>query len=547
MRARLVLLGIAACALALAAAADPTLSPAELWRQRIAEAREWKLWIATAATALVALGWALQLVGRERALRRLRDALLVALALCTLFAWWHPYRGSLRAWLHVGDSYHYYMGAKYFPELGYTRLYECTVVADAEAGLTAALARSQIRNLATNRLESAELSLRNPGRCKRHFSPERWQAFERDLRFFRSKLTIPLWFKLRVDHGYNPPPTWTVLGSLLARTAPTPDRAQFLWLTALDPLLIAAMFATLAWGFGWRTMCVALIYWGANQPANWEWVGGSIVRFDWLAASAAAICCLRRGRPVAAGLLVAWAAGIRIFPVAIAGGVGLAALLRMLRERSRRPSPDALRFGTAFAAGLALLVGLSSLVVGPRSWWDFVANSRLHVATDSVNRSGLRPLLAYRYEHRLAATLEPEAKDPYARWRELRARDGEARRPLFFAIALLHLALLVLALRHQPYWVAGVLGIGAVPVLLELGSYYFGFLLLFACLGSRWKEIDVALLALAAFSWWVGTWGGPDRDVVVARTSLAIVTFVMGVTARVALARGEPERGAGAA
>jgi len=245
---------------------------------------------------------------------------------------------------------------------------------------------------------------------------------------------------------------------------------------------------------------------------------------------------------VAAGLLVAWAAGIRIFPAAIAAGVGLAAGLRMLRERSLRPPPSALRFGAAFAAGLALLVGLSSLVVGPRSWQDFVANSRLHVATDSVNRSGLRPLLAYRHEHRLAATLEPEAKDPYARWRELRARDGEARRPLFAAIALAHLVLLGFALRRQPDWVAGVLGLGAVPVLLELGSYYFGFLLLFACLGSRWNEIDVALLALAAFSWWVGTWGGPDRDVVVARTSLAMLVFAMGVTARVALARAEPPR-----
>lgn len=526
-----VLLVVASCALALAAAAQSAAGPAALWTRRIAEARDYKLWIAVATTLLLAADWLLRRLGRDALLRRPRGVLLVALALTTLFAWWHPYRGSLRAWLHVGDTFHYYMGAKYFQELGYTRLYRCAVIADAEAGLAPQLARSQIRNLETNGIESARRALEDPASCKRHFSPERWRAFSRDLGFFRARLTLPLWFKLRTDHGYNPPPVWTLVGSPLANTGP-PGRTQFFVLTALDPLLLAVLFAAVAWAFGWRTACIAFIYWGTNQIAGWEWVGGSILRFDWLAASVAGVCCLRRGRPVAAGLLVAWATGVRIFPVAIAAGVVLAALLRMLQQRSATPTRAEVRFAAAFGAGLAVLVAASALVVGPESWLEFGQNSRTHLETESVNRTGLRPLLAYRHETRVMMTIDERAADPYHRWRELRAATYASRRPLFVLLVTVYLALLVLALRQQPDWVAGVLGIGAVPVLLELGSYYFGVLLAFACLARRREDVGVALMLLSCVSWWVGRWDGPDRDVISARMSLAILLFVAFATLR---------------
>jgi hypothetical protein len=148
---------------------------------------------------------------------------------------------------------------------------------------------------------------------------------------------------------------------------------------------------------------------------------------------------------------------------------------------------------------------------------------------------GLRPLLAYRHDARLETTLDATAKDPYAHWRAERAATGEARWPLRVAIVIGYLALLVLALRGQPDWVAGVLGIGAVSVFSELGSYYFGMLVVFACLAGRRRELGAALVLLAAASWWVGAWGGRDRDVVVALTSLATLTFVAFATLRMAM------------
>jgi hypothetical protein len=538
----LVLLAIAPCAIALAAGADPAPSPETLWRRRIVEARELKLWIASAATGLLAIGWILRISGRGAWLERTRAALLVGLCLATLFAWWHPYRGSLRAWLHVGDTFHYYMGAKYFDELGYTRLYHCAAVADAESGLRPLVARSQMRDLETNQIQSARKALRDSDGCKRHFTPERWRSFGEDLDFFRRKLPATHWIKLRSDHGYNPPPTWTLAGGLLTRTGP-PGRRQLFALTAIDPLLLLGMFAALVWAFGWQVSCIALIYWGTNQPANWEWGGGSILRFDWLAASVIGLCCLKRGRPATAGALLAWAAAVRIFPIAIAGGVGLGALLHMGRQRRFTLTRDQRRFALAFGSALAVIFALSSLWAGPHSWVEFARNSRLHLASDTVNRMGLRPLLAHRHETRLERTLDEVAADPYARWRAERAATSEARRPLRVAIAIGYLAVLLLALRRQPDWVAGVLAIGAIPVFLELGSYYFGVMTAFACLARRYEEVAVALALLAAATWWVGSWGGSDRDQVVTLMSLATLLFVGAVTLRVAIRPG-PRAGA---
>jgi hypothetical protein len=522
-----------ACVACASAQADP-LDPTEVWRERQAEWEAARFWIALLATILLGAGAALRATGREQVLGRSRNAALLILVLATVTAWWHPYRGSLRTWLHTGDSFHYYVGAKYFDELGYGRLYDCVLLADADAGQPG-LRETYIRNLSTNRIESAARVLDRPALCKRHFSPARWQEFSEDVAWFRRRSDRYSWRRMRSDHGYNPPPTWTMVGAPLANALPV-GRTSFFILTALDPLLLGALFASLAWGFGWQIACVALLFWGTNQPAAWEWYGGSILRMDWLAASGAGLACVRRGKPVAAGALLAWATCVRIFPIAIVGGIALGALWRMLRERTR-PSEFQSVFGFAFAGCVAILVGASSLAVGSGSWVAFVENSSLHLETETVNRMGLHPMLGYRQASSLAENLESTAQDPYARWREQRALANRARRPLYLALAAAFCLGIGFAIRGQPSWVAGVLGVGLIPVLLELGSYYYGVLLLFAALQLRHPGAGAALMALAAATWCLGEWGDqPDR--LVARMGGAILVFVALATGLVVATRG---------
>ena len=84
--------------------------------------------------------------------------------------------------VHYWDTLHYYLGAKYFRELSYERLYECIAVADAnEPRLAGAWGRGKITNLRTNVLESTAEILAHPSAALSTSPPERWRRFTADV------------------------------------------------------------------------------------------------------------------------------------------------------------------------------------------------------------------------------------------------------------------------------------------------------------------------------------------------------------------------------
>ncbi len=54
--------------------------------------------------------------------------------------------------MHYHEFFHYYLGSKYFAELGYTGLYDCVVVAELNAGRGDEVSGRWIRDLTTNEL-----------------------------------------------------------------------------------------------------------------------------------------------------------------------------------------------------------------------------------------------------------------------------------------------------------------------------------------------------------------------------------------------------------
>ena len=88
--------------------------------------------IAVAATLLLAASWLMQRTGRGAVGRRPRNWLLAALGLFGALCWWNLGQFHFPGFPHVSEITHYYLGAKYFPELDYTRLYACVAVADQE-------------------------------------------------------------------------------------------------------------------------------------------------------------------------------------------------------------------------------------------------------------------------------------------------------------------------------------------------------------------------------------------------------------------------------
>jgi hypothetical protein len=452
-----------------------------------------KLAVASLGAALLLCGWWLRRSDRPDRHRRQRDAVLLALGLLGAICWGN-FLQFRPGFVHGSDAFHYYFGAKYFRELGYTRLYRCAVMADSEDGLGERVRMRSVRDLETDRLVLGGRILTEPQACTARFSPERWASFKQDIRWFRERMDPTLWERLFQDYGYNATPVWGVLGTALANTGPA-SWTQIVFLVALDPLLLLGMWGAVAWAFGWRAMCVALIYWGTNFPARFAWTGGSILRQDWLALSMVGLCLLRRGYPRLAGFSLTWAALLRVFPAFLLGGIALKGVARLLTRRtvefSRLYRPLAL--GSTLA--VAILVPLGSVVAGGwHAWAGFNANSFKHVTTPTANRMGLATLAAYDHDHR--ARLLKDA--PGRSWEDARRQALTRRRYLFVAAAIAFVVLLGWAVREQYDWVAAILGVGLIGGVGEATCYYYAILAAYGLIGDRREGIGAALCALSA-------------------------------------------------
>jgi hypothetical protein len=494
-----------------------------------------KLCLALAAALVVAWPGA---AGRSHAHRRLRDTALALLGLAGLLGWWNFLRFHGPGFVHGHDFFNYYVGAKYFPELGYQRLYECIAVADLEAGLGARVAQRSITDLDSYLPRDTAEIRADPGRCKRHFSAERWAGFRSDVGWFRARIPPERWEASQLDHGYNATPVWTLIGGRLASLG-VASTEQVLALALLDPLLVLVAWGAVAWSFGWRPTSVALVYWGTNHPANFSWTGGAFLRDDWLAASLVALALLRRGLPAGAGALFGLAAVLRAFPAAWMLGPGLAALVRALRERRLRLRRPELRLG---AGALAVAVGLalaSALHAGSDAWPRFARDLQLHASVPSSNSLGLGTALSWTREGRLARLL-PTSPDPGRAWKEHRLAALDRRRAAFAALALAYLGLLAWAASRVEIWEAAVLGSGAVLFLLTPACYYTGFLAAWGLLWLRSPSVGAGLCALAAVGQAIAL-RIPGPDDVYAASSLAALAFVVLATA-LAGARGSSGR-----
>lgn len=485
-----------------------------------------KLGVAALGVALLLAEILLRRAGRPQALKRPRDALLAAAAFAALLCWWNPkspvdlHWSSLR-WVHFSDAFHYYMGPKYFRELGYVHLYECCAAAEARLGRGFEVARRTYRDLESNNFVDGRTLLERSRACEQRFDPARWQVFVHDVDWFRSRMRG--WRMTMQDWGYNATPAWNVLGAWLAGTGPVSE-GQLALLTLLDVPCLLAMWGLVAWAFGRRTMCVALIFWGTNLAAGSDWTGGSILRQEWLLASVAGICLLHRQKLVAAGAAIAYAASLAIFPGFLALGIGIKALAGWYQERRFTVTPEHRRLLIGAVLAIAVVLPLSARDDdGLRVWLDFAANMRADIQP-APNNMGLPMLLGYESDSRLR-TLRLED------WLEARTRTLERRTPLLLGILGAYLVLFVGA-RRQPDWMVAILGLGFAVLTLQLSCYYYAFLLLFGLLWPRHAGVGLALLGVSLASHLIyARW--PDVEEYSTWLSLAVVSFVIYAMAAV--------------
>ncbi|MBX3126527.1 MAG: hypothetical protein KF718_07405 [Polyangiaceae bacterium] len=376
------------------------------------------------------------------------------------------------SYVHNFDMRVYYPIAKYFKELRYDGLYMGSVAAyvdDDPAVTLDSLSHVGFRDLKTHEMTNVANRRHEIEAVKARFSPERWQAFVEDMRYFRLNMGVRDYLGSMHDHGGNATPVWFTLVHYMYRATTASNETLFLG-AMLDPLLLLIGFLAIGRTFGLRTMFVSMILWGANDfymfGTNWA---GATLRHDWMVYLALGLCALKTQRWVLGGALLALAAMIRAFPatgLVILGVVVLWWLVDYVGTHKKRPSLAELRraqepfLKIALGATLTVVVllGISSAVLSFGAWSEWLDKVHLLNRDPHVNHVSWRGLVA-----------GPDG---------VHNRILRGRTPVYIAGIVFYIVLIALAARRRSIAQTSALGLLLIPIVFHPANYYVHFVFL---------------------------------------------------------------------
>jgi len=172
-----------------------------------------------------------------------------------ILAMFNSTRDTSQPW----SAYHYWVGAKYFTELGYFELYECTAIAP----------------IARRDLTDYSFRFDYP-KCTAKFSPVRYVEFRQDIN------KIGFYNQALIDKGYNGTPPLIALNKLLINSKIV-TLNNFKW---FDIVTLSGALLVLVWSVGWRSSAYialfVLTYYGAvdrlwGHFSQWLWLSSALV------------------------------------------------------------------------------------------------------------------------------------------------------------------------------------------------------------------------------------------------------------------------------
>ncbi len=401
--------------------------------------------------------------------------------------------GKVRVW----NVYHYYVGAKYFPELGYTDLYLATLAADREEDQYWSQDVEKIRSLenySVRKITKDDLAYDPTA----HFSPQRWAHFKADAKALARHRTPKGWRNVFRDRGYNGTPVWTAIGRFLGAIVPASSPLLF-GLIGLDLALLGATATLLFRTFGGaNTIFVVLLF--AASPTNVARLVGGFLQTDWFCALVAGVCFLQRKRPILAGVLISYAVMTRAFPlamVACAGAVMLAHHLRQGHNRADLIRRSRFYVATVMASGALFCIGTVANGRGVEGWIEFKSAISVHRTVHVIGDRRIGTEHAFTQDLTAPGSSVKDAK---------REQLVVSQRWLYRLFALALLAALVAVMMTRNELDALLLGTIAVFALLVLSRYYFAGLALFPLIAAR-RQLTQRLISggqlivFAAFYW----------------------------------------------
>ncbi len=393
--------------------------------------------------------------------------------------------------VHYGEMFHYYLGSKYFKELGYFELYNAVIAADAEQDN--ALAKLPFYTDLTNyQNASRETALEHAGVVKATFSEERWDAFKHDVSFFKKVTGMPrsrAFFFLLMDHGYNASPVSTSVLTILTNIVPVTR----LWLLAvLDVLLVATMIVLVFRTFGLEMGGLFSVYFFVNILNDYGYISGGLLRYDWLFCIVAAVCLLEKRRYASSSVFLTVSAMLRIFPAVLFYGIGVSIVRKV--KATRTVDKESMRFVLAAGmTGLALfLLPAACLGSALQPWKEFSAKTSLHNDGVYVNNLGLRGIVIFEPSHlSLDKFIETYSSggtsDIVRHWQDLKEEEYRQKKPLIaFCSLFVLICLTAIIWKRKESDSENVLW----PLLLIYtmsypSHYYYAFLCLFVLLFFR--------------------------------------------------------------
>lgn len=319
---------------------------------------------------------------------RLITAALVFIALLASVNYFYGTRNT-EVYVHRWDAFHTVIGVKYHPELGYFDLYKCSYAIDRE-GPHHFRTTEEIRDLHTRKFVPKMEHIAGND-CKERFTPERLEEFKHDLNEFGTWSNKNDWKILFKDKGFNGTPFYSTVVKPLVNSVEVsiPGLKK---LAMIDPILMLIAFGVVGWAFGARQAAIMAIFFCVFFPNRFVHMGGSILRFDYVAALMIGFAALKKDKWGLAGAMFAWATMVRVFPAIFAVGVGAKIAIDVLYERKIRP--EHWRF-VGWFGGLIVLFFLISLVGmhgGFENWVHWWDDMKVHNSKSAAFRVGFKHL-----------------------------------------------------------------------------------------------------------------------------------------------------------
>jgi len=372
------------------------------------ESHEARLWIAVFTIGMTGLYTVLRIRGGSAQRLPTTPVLRVWRLLATmaiLFGFSNYYNHNAK-WFAGLDDYtdatYYYLNSKYFDELGYTGLYEAVLTADLEGPNRVTKYLKNMRDLETYEIVPIKKALRTGPPIQDSFSEEDWAQFKHDANWFMArKLEIQgglnnLKTNFFVDHGYNPPPAWTLAGGLLSKAVPVESVKL---ITSVDLVLVLGMFAMIAAAFGIDVMLIVALWWFCTFSGRWPVMTHSLLRFDWVVAFPMAMCALKMRRFALGAGLLSWSMLSRIFPFIF--GVPVLAVMAWRDFKARSLSRSTRRFILGGIGTTLIISALAWVDVGTGGYVGSAKNLVMHNSDPdaySSQKVGLGDAMFFRME-----------------------------------------------------------------------------------------------------------------------------------------------------